>query len=218
MNSRWPLFDLSVTTPELELRYANDDLLLELCDRAGDVIVPGTMPFDGDATFYDQTEAGRLRWLRGQWGARAKCSPKWWVLVFAVIVDGKAIGTQEITGVGFPQLRTVDTFSWLTRTEQGKGLGKEMRAAVLHLAFEGLGAVRATSEAFEDNIPSGGVSRSLGYDENGITWALRQGEPAAMTRFTLTRERWEARRRSDITISGLEACLPLLGLEASDPA
>ena len=134
------------------------------------------------------------------------------MLVFAVVVDGRAVGTQEITGAQFPRLRTVETFSWLTRSAQGRGLGKEMRESVLHFAFEGLGAERALSEAFEDNAPSGGVSRAVGYERDGTTWALRKGEPAPMARYVLMRRAWEERRRADIEVRGLEGCLPLLGL------
>jgi RimJ/RimL family protein N-acetyltransferase len=208
----WPFFNLVVRTPLLELRYADDALLEELTHVAHDVMSPGTRPFDGDATFYDPTPAGRLRWLAGQWGARARTSHSWWVLVFAVVVDGHAVGTQEITGAEIRALRTVNSFSWLTRAYQGRGFGREMRAAALHLAFEGLGAERAESDAFEDNAASIGVSRALGYRPTGEQWALRQGERARLLRFALTRERWEKRRRDDVLISGLEPCLPLLGL------
>ena len=209
----WPLFGLSVITPRVELRYATDDLLLELTGVAGDVIAPGTLPFDGDASFYDPTPVGRRRWLAGQWGARARTSPEWWVLVFAIVVDGRAIGTQEITGIEFPAVRSVETFSWLARSHQGLGLGREMREAVLHLAFAELGADRALSEAFEDNVPSSRISLAMGYEPEGTVWRTRRGEAAPMTRFVLTREAWEARRRSDVEVRGLEACLPLLGLE-----
>jgi RimJ/RimL family protein N-acetyltransferase len=208
----WPLFDLTITTPKLELQYAADELLERVAAEAADVITPGTQPFDGDATFYDLTPAGRRRWLKGQWGARAKTSPAWWVLVFAVVVDGEPAGTQEITAVDFASLRNVSTFSWLGRRFQGRGIGREMREAVLHLAFDGLGAERAESDAFEDNAASIAVSRATGYEPNGTTRALRPGGPALMSRFVLTRDRWLARRRSDITISGLEPCLALLGL------
>jgi RimJ/RimL family protein N-acetyltransferase len=182
----WPLFDLSIKTPLLELQYTNDDLLQELTTVATDVIPPGRQPFDGDATFYDVTPAGRRRWIAGQWNARSRTSPSWWVLVFAVIIDGRAVGTQEMTASEFPRLRTVSTFSWLTRTHQGRGFGKEMRQAILHLAFEGLGAARAESEGFEDNPASLRVSEAVGYRQNGTTWALRQNEPAPMTRFLIT--------------------------------
>jgi RimJ/RimL family protein N-acetyltransferase len=199
-------------TPRLELRYATDELLLELAGVAGDVIEPGALPFEDGATFYDPSPAGRRRWLAGQWAARARTSPEWWVLVFAVVAGGRAVGTQEMTGMEFPARRAVETFSWLTRSEQGRGLGKEMRAACLHLAFEGLGAQEARSDAFEDNRPSAGVSLALGYVRDGTTTAVRGGEAAPMTRYLLTREAWLARRRDDIAIEGLGACLPLLGL------
>jgi RimJ/RimL family protein N-acetyltransferase len=211
-SSVWPLFDLRIRTPLLELRYATDELLLELAGVAADVITPGAMPFEEGATFYDLTSAGRRRWLAGQWSARSRTSPEWWVLVFAVIVDGRAVGTQEITAANFKAVRTVSSFSWLTRSHQGRGLGREMREAVLHLAFEGLGAQRAESEAFEDNAASRGVSLAAGYEPDGTTWAARGGSAAPMTRFRLTRDAWLKRRRNDIEFSGLAPCLPLLGL------
>jgi RimJ/RimL family protein N-acetyltransferase len=208
----WPLFDLVISTPALQLRYATDALLLELAGVAHDVIPPGSLPFEEGATFYDTSTGGRRRWLAGQWSARSRTSPEWWALVFAVVVEGRAVGTQEVTAVNFGALRTVSTFSWLNRSYQGRGLGKEMRSAVLHLAFEGLGAHRATSEAFEDNAASCGVSRALGYADDGVTWALRGDKQAApMRRFVLTREAWLPRRRPDISISGLEPCLAQLG-------
>ena len=209
----WPLFDLTVTTPRLTLRYANDALLLELAAVAHDVIAPDALPFDGDASFYDRSVHGRRRWLAGQWSARARTSPEWWVLVFAVVVDGRAVGTQEISANSFATLRTVSTFSWLTRAYQGRGLGREMREAVLHLAFEGLGAQRALSEAFEDNAASCAVSRATGYVRDGTTWATRQGSAAPMSRFVLERDAWLPRRRVDIGGSGLAACRLFLGLD-----
>ena len=212
MTRAWPLFDLSVRTPALELRYATDELLLELTDMSGDVIPPGTLPFDGDATFYDASPNRERRWLRGQWGARSRTSPEWWVLVFAIVVDGRAVGTQEMTADAFPTVRTVSTFSWIARSHQRRGIGKESRAAILHLAFEALGAARATSEAFLDNVASMSVSRSLGYREDGTTWTTRKGQVGEMQRFVLSREDWQKRRRSDIEIIGFEPARKLLGL------
>ena len=212
MSHPWPLFELSVRTPSLELRYATDELLLELTNVSGDVIPPGTLPFDGDATFYEPSPVREQRWLRGQWGARSRTSPEWWVLVFAILVDGHAIGTQDVIGANFPTVRTVSTFSWVTRSHQRRGLGKEARAAILHLAFEGLGAERATSEAFMDNLASQAVSRALGYREDGTTWTTRKGEAGEMQRFVLSREEWQRGRRSDIEILGLAPALAFLGI------
>ncbi len=87
-----------------------------------------------------------------------------------------------------------------------------MREAVLHLAFEGLGAREASSDAFVDNGGSNGISRHLGYEPNGFDWATRQGEPALLNRWRLTRGTWEARRRDDIQLVNINACHALLPL------
>jgi RimJ/RimL family protein N-acetyltransferase len=91
-----------------------------------------------------------------------------------------------------------------------------MRAAILHLAFSGLGAIEAYSGAWEDNSSSLGVSAALGYVRNGCTWDLRRGVRVRHIDLRLDRETWERHRRDDITLSGLEGCLDLFG--ASTPA
>jgi len=88
-----------------------------------------------------------------------------------------------------------------------------MRSAILHLAFGGLDAREAASEAFTDNEASNAVSRALGYAPNGTAWATRRGNPAPLTRWKLTREQWAQSRRDDIQLTGVEACLPVLGLD-----
>jgi RimJ/RimL family protein N-acetyltransferase len=87
-----------------------------------------------------------------------------------------------------------------------------MRAAVLHLAFEGLNAKEAGSDAFLDNQPSNAISQALGYHPNGSEWATRQGEPALLNRWRLTRPDWEPHRRNDIKLHNLEACHTYLPL------
>jgi hypothetical protein len=47
----------------------------------------------------------------------------------------------------------------LAGATDGRGIGAEMRAAVLHLASAGLGVREATSDAFTDNHASNHVSR-----------------------------------------------------------
>ncbi len=74
------------------------------------------------------------------------------------------------------------TGSWLGRRYQGRGIGTQMRAAVLHLAFGGLGAQQAVSAAFEDNPASLRVSRKLGCRDDGIEWHLVRGRPALTRR------------------------------------
>jgi RimJ/RimL family protein N-acetyltransferase len=212
----WPFFGLVVRTPRLRLEYANDEHLEELALlRPDDVFGPGEEPFDGVSSFYMQPPEAYWKALTGEWAARSRTTPEWWHLSFAVVVDGEVVGQQNITAPDFPTLRTVNSFSLLGVRHQGKGIGKEMRSAVLHLAFAGLGALRAESDAFVDNLASQGVSRALGYEPNGTKLEPRPSGAAVMLRFLLTREAWERTRRTDIAIEGLDPCLPVLGL---DPA
>lgn len=133
-------------------------------------------------------------------------------LYFVVMVDGQPVGEQTMTGVHFSTLGTVTTFSWLSLDQLGHGLGRDMRAAILHLAFDGLGAKEASSDAFVDNDGSNAISRGLGYEPNGSEWATRQGKPALVNRWRLTREDSEQHRRDDIHLHNIEARLALLPL------
>jgi RimJ/RimL family protein N-acetyltransferase len=208
----WPLFDLVVRTPRLELRPPDDDMLAELASGSADVFSPDEMHFVSDWTLQPSPTREResLQWW---WRTRAEFSPNSWSLCLAVVVDGKSVGVQDVMAKNFPALRSVLTGSWLRRTHQGRGLGKEMRAAALHLAFDGLGALEAHSGAFETNPSSIGVSRSVGYEDNGEELALRGGTTATREiRFRMSRERFAERRRDDIVIENLQPCLPTFGL------
>ena len=87
-----------------------------------------------------------------------------------------------------------------------------MREAILHLAFEGLGAERAETEAFVGNEASAAVSAAVGYRPNG-DFVHDGGELGARAgqRFVLDRESWAPRRRTDVELVGVEPCRPLLG-------
>jgi len=91
-----------------------------------------------------------------------------------------------------------------------------MRAAVLHLAFAGLGADWAVSSAATDNPASIGVSRKLGYADDGIQLEVVRGQRRTELRFRLDRQTWAARQTVPVRIDGLEPCLELLG--AVNPA
>ncbi len=126
-----------------------------------------------------------------------------------MFVGGKPIGVQDVGAQHFRAVRSVETGSWLGRAHQGQGLGREMREAVLHLAFAGLGAEEALSGAFEDNVSSQATSRAVGYEENGEARGHRRDGSARTIRFRLGRDGWERRRRPDIEILGLEECLDM---------
>lgn len=211
-NPYWPLFDLVVRTPRLELRHPDDEMCLELADAAGRDMFPGgenQFHLDWTAEAPPERQRHSLQWW---WRCRAGFEPDEWHLTLAVVVDGRPVGCQDLSASRFPLRRSVRTGSWLAASAQGRGLGREMRAAVLHLAFDGLGALEAHSAAFEGNERSIGVSRALGYEENGETLDLRGEVPTRSLLFRMSRERFEAQRRDDVRIENLERCLPLFGL------
>jgi RimJ/RimL family protein N-acetyltransferase len=213
-DAQWPLFDLRVRTPRLEIRLPTDpDLyrLNELVDLGvhEQSAMPFTIPWTDTPTPRRHRES-----LRFWWSARADWSPESWNFTGAVFVDGTPVGVQDLMAKNFARLRTVETASWLGRQHQGQGLGKEMRAAILHLAFEGLGAIRAISGAFHDNGASLATSKSLGYTGNGDRLMLRRERPDRILDLKLDRVTWT--RRDDIEIEGLEACLEMFGVMPPD--
>ena len=209
----YPPLHVEVGTPRLRLRGATDQLLEELAPivTAG-IVGDDEAPFDDPMSHYEASPAREWRWLRGVWAARVRVEPGYWRLPLIVEVDGRLVGMQDLIAEDFQTFGGVTTFSWLAPQARGQGIGREMRSAVLHLAFAGFGAREASSEAFLDNAASNAVSRSLGYEENGLTWATRRGEPFRLQRWVLSRSRWEATQRTDITLGGVVDCLPLFGL------
>jgi RimJ/RimL family protein N-acetyltransferase len=207
----YPPLNVEVRTPRLTLAGASDDLLERLVPlvRAG-IADSEPWPFDDPISFYADNPEREWKWLRSIWGGRSRVSPEFWRLYFAVLVDGEPIGMQDLSGRNFKQFGTVSSFSWLAPGHRGRGLGKEMRAAVLHLAFAGLDAREAGSDAFIDNQASNHISRALGYQPNGTDWDTRRGEPARIQQWLLTRDTWEGLRRDDIELSGVEECKPVL--------
>jgi RimJ/RimL family protein N-acetyltransferase len=214
VGSSYPPLNLQVRTPRLVLAGATDELLERLIPvvRAGVAGAGPAPPFDDPMSLYQDSPEREWRWLRAIWAGRARVEPSWWRLYFVVIVDGEPAGVQDLIGEQFAAFGTVSTFSWLGPRHRGRGIGTEMRAAVLHLAFAGLAAREATSEAFADNHASNRVSQALGYEPNGTSWATRRGEAALLTRWRLTRDSWNKTRRTDIGLTGVEDCLPVLGL------
>jgi RimJ/RimL family protein N-acetyltransferase len=88
-----------------------------------------------------------------------------------------------------------------------------MRAAVLTLAFDSLGAQFAITSAWSDNRASLGVSRALGYLDNGVSADRRDDVAAEMAHLRLTREQWTASGwPRQITVSGVEECMGFFGL------
>ncbi|GAB3981335.1 GNAT family protein [Actinoallomurus acanthiterrae] len=214
-SSHWPLFDLRLSTPRLRLRLPTLEDLDALADvAAGRVHDPGVQPFVMPWTEAPPAERARGT-LRYHWSQWAAWEPSSWALNLVVEFDGTIVGSQAMSGRDFAVLREVSTGSWLGQRYQGQGIGTEMRAAVLHLAFAGLGAEYAVSAALAGNAASFAVSRKLGYREDGIDRHVVQGRPVVSRRLRLDRAGWQARQLVPVTIDGLGPCLPLFGLDDS---
>ena len=205
----WPLFDLVVRTPRLVIRLPREEEFGELLAVIGAGIHhPDTMPFT--TPFTDRPSPAREREsAQWWWRQRAEWAAEKWNLTGAVFVDGQVVGVQDMNAEHFATLRSVHTGSWLGLAHQGQGLGKEMRQAILHLAFAGLGAFEAHSGAFFDNEPSLATSRAVGYQPNGETLAPRWDTAARLINVRIDRATWEERRRDDIELVGLEGCLDM---------
>jgi len=205
------MFDLRLTTPDLELRHLIETDLSPLAD-----IIPEDAEQDPSSTTYPGIDPARARGIvahQDYWRARGNWRPESWALSFGVFRKGELLGYQGLEGDDFATLRTVDSSSFLTQAARGKGFGKQMRAAVLTLAFGALGARFAITSAWSDNYASLGVSRAVGYMDNGVT-AQRRGETAGeMIHLRLTRERWLTSGWAErMTVEGVDECMPFFGL------
>ncbi|MFD9126050.1 GNAT family N-acetyltransferase [Kitasatospora sp. NPDC059571] len=207
----WPLVGLRLTTPRLELRLPSEQELAELAEvAAAGIHDAGRMPFLTPWTDAPPAEVARAV-VQYHWLRRGTWSPREWMLNLAVFDDGRPVGVQSLQATEFAVTREVHTGSWLGARYQGRGIGREMRAAVLHLAFAGLGAEEATSAAFSDNAASLAVSARLGYRPDGVTRDAVRGRPVVSHRLRLTRADWELTERPRIEMAGLAACLTQFG-------
>jgi RimJ/RimL family protein N-acetyltransferase len=213
----WPLFDLRLRTPRLELVLPDDPLCFALATVAAKGIhAPDAMPFLIPWTDAPSPELERGA-LQYWWRCRAEWSPTHWVANFAVLLDGEPIGSQGVQADDFGALRAVSTGSWLGREWQGRGLGREMRVAVLHLAFAGLGADWAFSGAHLTNIASQKVSEWVGYEHDGHGLDNFRNTPRWSHRYRLSRERWLQRSSEigiEVNIEGLEGCREWFGFDS----
>jgi RimJ/RimL family protein N-acetyltransferase len=195
----WPLQSLVLTTPSLELRGMTEADALALGRlRPEDLESDPERPSIG----YDVEQS--------YWRANGDWKVEEWTLPFSVRHEGLLVGVQALEGKHFLALRVVDSWSWLLPSARGKGLGKQMRAAILELAFGHLGAAEAVSEAWDDNAASLGVSRALGYIDNGVDRHKRAEGAGRMQRIRLDAASWTP--PVPVTVTGLEECLPLFGL------
>jgi RimJ/RimL family protein N-acetyltransferase len=199
----WPLRRLRLTTERLVLRQPDEEELAALAEvAAAGIHKPGERPFLTPWT--DRPPAERARSvMQGHWSSLASWTPQNWELELGVFRDGTPVGLVALRAGDFAILREVKTWSWLGLPHHGQGFGTEARRALLHLAFEGLDAVAALTEVFQDNAGSQGVSRKLGYRPDGISRDVLHGQPVISDRLRLTRRDWT---RTPVGVEGLDGC------------
>lgn len=205
------LYKLRIRTPRLELRLGSHHELLGLGRIAEQgVHPPNEMPFAvawtdriGEPDFLDGFVAFHEQHL-------ADWSPNDWKLNLLVWEHDELAGTQTVLAKDFARRRCVATGSWIGRVHQRRDIGTEMRAAVLELAFRGLGAVKAESSWLEGNRASRRVSEKLGYAEYTVGEKSPRGTPVLEHGVAIDRSSWSC--PIPVEFVGLERCLPLFGL------
>ncbi|MFC4465238.1 GNAT family N-acetyltransferase [Streptomyces xiangluensis] len=216
MLRNWPISGLRIATPDVELRWPSMDDLDALADRAGEgVHDPAYMPFFSEWSDGDPEVVAR-RVLQRHWRALGSWRPEDWTLYLAVVHQDTVVGSQSIGAKDFARTQEVQLTSWLGYGFHGKGLGTHARAALLHLAFEGLGAEHAVVVVRQDNEPSQGVCRKFGFVRDGTQINAVRGQAVVSDRYRLDRQSWSAHLSPTVTISGLEPGLALFGLESGD--
>jgi RimJ/RimL family protein N-acetyltransferase len=207
----WPLRHLVLRTPRLELRPDDDAGLLELAEEAAlGIHRPEQMPFVTPWTDADPANLA-VGTVQHYWSVRAALTAARWTVNFLVRQGGHVIGMQGIRSSEIAVTREVSTGSWIGLRHQGRGIGTEMRAAVLLFAFDHLEALRARSAAFTDNAASLRVSEKLGYRRDGTETFVRRGRATEDVRLLLDRAAFQ-RPTWTLEVEGVEPCLPLLGV------
>ncbi len=201
------LLALRLRTGRLELRLPLESELRRLAQVAVDgVHGDDEMPFLVPWTDHVRAPGFTEDFVDYHLGLRRHWSVDEWQLELGVWVGGELLGVQALNATRFTAERTVRSGSWLGRRFHGRGFGTEMRAAVLELAFRGLGAREARTGAFDGNAASAAVSAKLGYDEVGERIVEVRGEPVRERLFALQRARWARGQRAPVEIEGLERC------------
>jgi len=204
-----PFAALRLRSPRLELRLASHEELVELAEvaRRG-VHDPAEMPFEVAWTDRFDEPGFVEEFVAFHDGQLSRSRAGDWHLELVAFAGASPIGVQGIGATRFAETRAFRTGSWLARSRQGRGLGTEMRAAVLTFAFDRLGAEIAESATWERNAPSLAVSRKLGYVDVGSRTPAPRGEPLVHRELRLERAAFTG--RVAIEVDGLEAALPLL--------
>jgi RimJ/RimL family protein N-acetyltransferase len=208
----WPLFDLRLTFNDTMLRPVRETDLNELAR-----ILPDDFEHDPSSSLLlglDLASNRRRLLFQNYWRNWGTWSVESWTLDFCVIYQGQVVGIQALEAEHFVELRTVDSGSWLAPDYRGVGLGTSMRIAILGFAFDHLGAQAAITSARFENAASLGVSRRIGYRDNGVSTSRSPSGPCQLHHMRLTRAQWQESSLGDsVLVTGLSGCALYFGLE-----
>ena len=207
----WPLHGIRLRTADLDLQVMTEADLPTLWS-----VLPDDVGMNPHATTYAGLDGRANRSAiiaQAYWRALGVWSPDDWALPFVVRSGGEVVGAQWLEGPDWRADRTVDSSSWLVAPARGRGLGKQMRAAVLALAFGPLRADAAVSSAVVDNAV---VPRRLAgprLPRHAPLGARALGGDAA-ARASRARRRGRASGQArEVVIAGVSPALPLFGIE-----
>ncbi|MET0494014.1 MAG: GNAT family protein [Actinoplanes sp.] len=210
-SSPWPLADVRVTVGRWELRLPDDRELGELARSVADECIPSVPALSNPA----DTPAERTRrFMQDHWRTRAEWQPGSWALDLFAFDNGRPVGQQRLRGEHFALLREVATGSLVRPDRRGSGVGTAMRAAILSLAFDGLGAEFAQTGAVADNPASLTVTAKYGYEPNGVRRMIAFGTALEAHMFQLSAARWRSvGNRPAVEITGLTGLEGLFGAD-----
>lgn len=210
MTARWPFDELILPAGDVTLRPVRDTDLAHFI-----AIFPDD--FDLDPAFpplpaMPPGQDRERRLAQSIWRHRGCWSIDDWALDFGVWRGGEPIGIQTLEGTDFPTERTVDTSSWIAKPLRGKGFGVHAREVVLAFAFDQLKAAHAITSAVTTNQASLGVSRHLGYRDDGVRPHDTGDGIVDLQHLTLSVDDWSAgTNRLAIDVSGFDECAAFFG-------
>lgn len=207
VTAHWPLNTLTITTGDVALRPVRDAELAQFVAIFPDDfdLDPRFPPLSGLPPRQDRER----RFAQSIWRHRGCWSIDEWALDFGVWRVGEPIGIQTLEGTGFPAERTVDTASWIAKPFRGKGFGIRARAAVLEFAFGRLGAQHAITSAVVTNHASLGVSRRIGYRDDGVRPHDTGDGIVDLQHLRLSRDDWTTSDvRIPVEVNGFADCRP----------
>ncbi|MCS6711779.1 GNAT family N-acetyltransferase [Brachybacterium sp. EF45031] len=205
----FPPFALRLRSGDLTLRLLRDEDLPQYAELLRRPIFADTGA-DHVFPWYAVPEEERIASaITYQWALRTRVQPEDWTLSFGVFAGQRLIGMQDLRARELPRRGVIESGSWLTLSEQGRGYGGRMRRMAVAFAFDHLGALRAESSAVLGNEPSLAVSSSCGYVPNGTEVVVEGGRRLIQQRVAVTPETFE-RRGLELEVDGLTPALRAL--------